>query len=61
MKVTVEYLKGSERTKEEWYYVDFVDYDPVHVTLRQSAQNVYLPSAQIIRMLIEDDPEVLIF
>lgn len=61
MKVTVEYLKGSERKKEVWYYVDFVDYDPVNVTLRQSTQNVYLPSAQILRMLIEDDPEALIF
>jgi hypothetical protein len=61
MKVTVEYLKGSERTKEEYYYVDSVDYDPVHVALRQSTQNVYLPSAQILRMYIEDDPEVLIF
>ena len=61
MKVTVEYLKGSERTKEVWYYVDSVDYDPVNVTLRQSTQNVYLHSAQILRMLIEDDPETLIF
>lgn len=61
MKVIVEYLKGSERTREVWFYVDKIDYDPVHVALRQESQNVYLPSAQILRMIIEDDPEALIF
>lgn len=61
MKVIVEYLKGSERKTETWFYVDMIDYDPVHVALRLEAQNVYLPSAQILRMIIEDDPEALIF
>lgn len=61
MKVTVEYLKGSKRTKEEWYYVIKIDCDPVHVHLIQEQMITALPAAQILRMQVEADPEVLIF
>ena len=61
MKVTVEYLKGSERTKEEWYFVSKIDSDPVHVHLIQDSQITALPAAQSLRMQVESDPETLIF
>lgn len=61
MKVTVEYLRGSERISDTYYYVIKIDYDPVHVQLIQDQQISALPSAQILRMIIEDDPDVLIF
>lgn len=61
MKVTVEYLRGSERISDTYYYVIKIDYDPVHVQLIQEQQISALPSAQILRMQVESDPEVLIF
>ena len=61
MKVTVEYLRGSERISDTYYYVIKIDYDPVHVLLFQDQQISALPSAQILRMIVEDDPDVLIF
>ena len=61
MKVTVEYLKGSQRIKDIYYYVIKIDSDPVHVQLIQEQQISALPSAQILRMQIESDPDALIF
>lgn len=61
MKVTVEYFKGSERFKETWYYVQKIDSDPVHVQLIQEGQITALPAAQILRMIVEADPDALIF
>ena len=61
MKVTVEYFRGSERISDTYYYVITIDYDPVHVQLIQDQQISALPSAQILRMKVEDDPDVLIF
>lgn len=61
MKVTVEYFRGSERISDTYYYVISIDYDPVHVQLIQDQQISALPSAQILRMKVEDDPDVLIF
>lgn len=61
MKVTVEYLNGSERIKNTWYYVQKINSDPVFVQLIQDHQITALPAAQIMRMHIEADPETLIF
>lgn len=61
MKVTVEYLRGSERISDTYYYVIKIDYDLVHVQLIQDQQISALPSAQILKMMVEDDPDVLIF
>lgn len=61
MKVTVEYFKGSERFIDTWYYVQKIDADPVHVHLIQDQQITALPAAQILKMQVEADPDVLLF
>ena len=61
MKVTVEYIRGSERISNTYFYVIKIDYDPVNVQLIQDQQISGLPAAHILRMIIEDDPDVLIF
>lgn len=61
MKVIIEYIEDSEREKETWYYVKKIDYDPVYIHLLQDQQNIYLPVAQMLRMQIEEDPDILIF
>ena len=61
MKVTVEYLKGSKRVKDTYYYVIKIIYDPVQIQLVQELQISALPTAQILQMHVESNPEALIF
>lgn len=61
MKVICEHFNGSERTIETWHYVDMISYDPLQIELRFEAQSVFLQTALVISLNIEDDPETLIF
>lgn len=61
MKVTVEYFKGSEKIKDAYYYVKKIESDPVMQHLFQDQQITALPAAQILKMHVESDPDVLMF
>lgn len=61
MKVTIEYLQGSERIKDTYYYVKKIESDPVLLHLFQDQQITALPTAQILKMQVEPDPDVLMF
>lgn len=61
MKVTIEYLQGSERIKDAYYYVKKIESDPVLLLLFQDQQITALPAAQILKMQVESDPDVLMF
>lgn len=61
MKVKCEYIKEGARTVETWYFCTMIKYDPVHVLLQFDSQNVYLPTAQILQITAEADPDTLIF
>lgn len=61
MKVTVEHFKGSEIIRDSWYYVQKIEADPVQVHLIQEGQITALPAAQILKMQVESDPDILMF